>query len=246
MSRKSQSFANATAEELGAASEGQAAQMEARTNIGSAGPDAWPVNWNGIVLGTLGSFAALLVVGLSGMALGAHQAAGPHRVILDWKTVGWGTVFFSVFGTFLSFALGGWIAGQIAGFRRSEPCILHGACAWLLSIPVLALLAGMGSAGMYGGWLSGLGANHPGWSYVVATSGNVQPIGVNLADEPGSRPSRVVTDEQVARAARNTALTTVAALLLGLMGSVVGGWMSSGEPMTFSYHKTRDLAMGAR
>ena len=67
--------------------------MEATDQIGAYGPDAWPVNWNGIVLGMLGTLAALLVIGLSGVALEAHQAVGPDRVILDWHKVGWGTVF---------------------------------------------------------------------------------------------------------------------------------------------------------
>jgi len=246
MSRRNQRITDASPEQLGAESEGQAAQLEATEHVGSFGPDAWPVNWNGIFLGALATFGALIVVGLSGVALGAHHAAGPGRVVLDWKTVGWGTVIFSVFGTFLSFALGGWVAGQIAGFRRSEPCMLHGACAWLLAIPVLTLLAGMGTAGMYGGWLSGLGPNHPGWSYVSSDAPVVQPIGASANDPTATRSARVVTDDQVARAARNTALTTVAALLLGLMGAVIGGWASSGEPMTFTYHKTRDLALGTR
>jgi hypothetical protein len=26
---------------------------------------------------------------------------------------------------------------------------------------------------------------------------------------------------------------------LGLVGSVIGGWMASGEPMTFTYYRTR-------
>ena len=31
----------------------------------------------------------------------------------------------------------------------------------------------------------------------------------------------------------------VTALLLGLIGGVVGGWMASGEPMNFSHYRTR-------
>jgi hypothetical protein len=31
----------------------------------------------------------------------------------------------------------------------------------------------------------------------------------------------------------------VTALLLGLVGSVIGGWMASGEPMTLTYWRTR-------
>jgi hypothetical protein len=40
-------------------------------------------------------------------------------------------------------------------------------------------------------------------------------------------------------AAQNSALGAVTALLLGLVGSVIGGWMASGEPMTLTYHRTR-------
>jgi hypothetical protein len=28
--------------------------------------------------------------------------------------------------------------------------------------------------------------------------------------------------------------------LLGLIGSVIGGWMASGEPMTFTHYRRRD------
>lgn len=40
---------------------------------------------------------------------------------------------------------------------------------------------------------------------------------------------------------RNMALGAVAALLIGLMGAVIGGWMASGEPMSFTYYRRRDL-----
>ncbi len=45
--------------------------------------------------------------------------------------------------------------------------------------------------------------------------------------------------EDTPKVTRNVALGAVTALLLGLMGSVVGGWMASGEPMTFDHHHNR-------
>jgi hypothetical protein len=33
----------------------------------------------------------------------------------------------------------------------------------------------------------------------------------------------------------------VVAVLLGLVGSVLGGWMASGEPMKLTYYRHRDL-----
>ena len=50
----------------------------------------------------------------------------------------------------------------------------------------------------------------------------------------------MATDPDLAVATRNNALATTVALLLGLVGSVLGGWMASGEPMTFTHHRTRD------
>ena len=44
---------------------------------------------------------------------------------------------------------------------------------------------------------------------------------------------------------RNNALATAVALLIGLIGAVLGGWMASGEPMTFTHHRTRDRVAAA-
>jgi len=40
-------------------------------------------------------------------------------------------------------------------------------------------------------------------------------------------------------AIRNTALAALMSLLVGLIGSVIGGWMASGEPMTLTHYRTR-------
>jgi hypothetical protein len=50
-----------------------------------------------------------------------------------------------------------------------------------------------------------------------------------LADNPG-----------LAEGLRNDALATVAALLIGLVGAVLGGWMASGEPMSLTHYRVRD------
>jgi hypothetical protein len=46
-------------------------------------------------------------------------------------------------------------------------------------------------------------------------------------------------------AVRNNALATAVALLIGLIGAVLGGWMASGEPMTFTHYRTRDRVPAA-
>ena len=180
--------------------------------VGIAG---WRVYWSAVWVGALAAIALGLVFGLVGTAIGAHQA-GPGHGLTTWKGYTLVALAYSVFSAFLSFVLGGWVAGKIAGFERSEPLMLHGAIAWLVAVPFFLAFGALGALGLFGTWYGGL-IGTPGW--VVAPN--------------------VPLDPEAARAIRNAALASVTALLLGLMGSVIGGWLASGEPMTFGYYRTR-------
>jgi hypothetical protein len=199
----------------------------------SAGPDAWPVNWNGVILGGLAGTTSVLLFGLMGLALGA-QTLGPNQAFADWKTLGWGGLAFSVAGAFFSFAIAGWVAGQIGGFRRAENCMLHGACAWLLATPLLFWLGSHGAGSFMGGWYGAISTTHPAWATDSA---------VKISAAPGSGvidAAPAITPEIAAKRVRNAALGIAAALLLGLVGATLGGWLSSGEPMTLTYWRIRD------
>src|SRR5262245_24564647 len=110
----------------------------------------WPVHWSAIWVGGLAAVASVLVFGLIGIALGAHLLGPEHRVV-DVKKIGLATLTFSVFSAFLAFVIGGWVAGKIAGILRSEPAMLHGAIVWLVAVPLLIGLAGLGAASSFGG-----------------------------------------------------------------------------------------------
>jgi hypothetical protein len=86
---------------------------------------------------------------------------------------------------------------------------------WLLTVPMVLLLAGFGVLGAFGGWYGGLAG--------VATP---------------------VAGADAVTAIRNSALAAVVSLLLGLVGSVIGGWMASGEPMTLTYYRRRQVPLG--
>jgi len=171
----------------------------------------WPVAWSAIWVGALTALAVGLIIGLLGFAFGANEVANT----VDWEKLRLISAIFAVGGAFFAFVAGGWTAGRIAGIRRSEPAMLHGAIVWLVTLPLLLALAAVGIAGHWGGWYGGLG------SMVPLT--------------PGAAP-----DPDLAEATRNNALATAVALLLGLIGSVIGGWMASGEPMTFTHYRRRD------
>jgi MFS family permease len=173
----------------------------------------WPV-WSAVWVGALSALAVGLVIGLIGYAIGAHQLTAPRTTTFSNARLV--TTIFSVAGAFFAFVVGGWVAGRILGARRAEPAILHGVIAWLVTVPVMLLLGALGATVMWGGWYGGLVAS-PAW---MAT--------------PPATP-------EIAAAVRNGALASVAALLLGLVGSVIGGWMASGEPMMLGHYRRRDL-----
>jgi hypothetical protein len=177
---------------------------------------AWPVYWSATWVGGLAAVVTTLIFGLGGIALGAYTAQA--HPLLKWSSFGLGALVFSVFGAFISFVVGGWVTGKIAGLRRSEPAMLHGAIAWLVAVPLLLVLVALGAGSYFGSWLSGL-AGTPVWV----------------------TPTSVAVDPNAAIAAKNSALGAVAALLLGLVGGVIGGWLAAGEPMTFTHHATRTI-----
>ena len=174
---------------------------------------AWPVCWSAIWAGALTAFALALIFGLIGTGIGAHQIGKKMVNVHDLSF--WGLVF-SVVGAFFSFVAGGWVAASIAGFRRAEDAALHGALAWLVALPLVLVLGALGAASFLGTWYSGL-AGAPVW----ASSSNV------------------TADPNAAAIARNSAIGAVTALLLGLVGAVIGGWWASGEPMSLTYRRVQ-------
>jgi hypothetical protein len=122
-------------------------------------------------------------------------------------------------GAFFSFVIGGWAAGKITGARHSERTILHGAIAWVAATPLLVGLLAIGAGNAFGGWYGGI---------------VISPFAAAAAQSP--------TPDVV----RATALAAVTSLLIGLVGSVVGGWMASGEPMTFTHHSKRNAYLASR
>lgn len=170
----------------------------------------WPVSWSAIWIGALTALAVGLLIGLVGVALGANEAAQ----YVDWKKLHLIGLIFTVGGAFFGYVAGGWVAARIAGRVRSEPAMLHGAIVWLVTIPMLLILGALGAVGHIGGWYGGLS------TIAAETTG--------------------LSAEDMAAAVRNNALATAVALLIGLIGAVLGGWMASGEPMTFTHYRTRD------
>lgn len=177
-------------------------------------PNSWPVDWSAIWVGALAAVAVAMIFGLIGIAIGAHQVG---KKIVHVNDLGLGGLIFSVAGAFFSFVIGGWIAAKMAGLRRAETASLQGTITWLVALPLFLILAALGAAGFFGGWMGGL-AGTPVWA----------------------SSSAVTADPDAAAIARNGALGAVTALLIGLVGSLIGGWMASGEPMKLTYRRAQE------
>jgi hypothetical protein len=158
----------------------------------------------------VGALAALAAAIVLGLI---STAAGAQTVksIASWKTISRVDIALAIAAAFFAFVIGGWSAGKVAGFRHAEPSILHAVVAWLVALPLMAMQVAFGAGSAYGGWYGGIVTS----PFVPAT----------VAASP--------------EAVRNTALAALTAVLLGLIGSVIGGWMASGEPMTLMHHRTR-------
>jgi len=203
----------------------------------------WSVNWTAIWIGGLAAFSMVLVFGLVEVALGAHLL-GPEQRAVDVKKLGIWAVIFSVCGAFFSFVIGGWVAGKIAGILRAEPAMLHGAVVWLVAVPILLVTSALGAANLFGGWYAGLG----GTSIASAPFNRPDPLGPSATAAEVATYDAQLTEyhrnvkqwnEDTPKVTRNSALGAVSALLLGLVGSVIGGWMACGEPMHFTHYRTR-------
>ena len=163
---------------------------------------SWPVNWSAVWVGALTSLAAALILGLVGTVIGATAP----RTFSSWHTVSLVDLIVVICAGFFAFVAGGWAAAKIAGFDRAEPSILHATMSWLVALPLLVIALAAGGGQAFGGWYGGLLGASP----IVA------------AATSATTPPEVI---------RNTALAAVTSILVGLIGSVIGGWIASGEPM---------------
>jgi MFS family permease len=171
----------------------------------------WPVDWSASFVGAWSALAAAFVFGLIGTIIGTSAPA----TFSSWRTVSLIDLIFVIAATFFAFAIGGWVAGKISGYRFSETTILHGAITWLLALAPISI--GLASG-------QGLGRGFLAASPLVAAA-----------------TSATTAPEVV----RNTALAALIGVLVALVGAVIGGWMASGEPMNFSHHRTRTYGAAA-
>jgi hypothetical protein len=174
----------------------------------------WHLDWGAVWVGAFTMLVAAVLFSFIATAVGAQKAVDAR--VLKWADVPFVTIAFSVFGAFLASAIGAWVAARMSGARLAEPAILHGVAAWLLLMAIVITLAALaGAHSLAGGYL-----------------GNMTPPGAPA-------PAGSAVDPNAAIAIRNAAIGSVLGILIGLMGSVVGAWIASGERLDSLAHYRR-------
>ena len=174
----------------------------------------WHLDWGAVWVGALAMLVAAVLFSFIATAVGAQKAVDAR--VLKFADIPIVTIVVSVFGAFLASAIGAWVAARMSGARLAEPAILHGVAAWLVVMAIVITLAALAGAHSFaGGYL-----------------GNLTPPG---APAPTGAP----VDPNTAIAIRNAALGSILGILIGLMGSVVGAWIASGEPLGSLAHYRR-------
>ncbi len=184
-------------------------KLEASLTEVDIGGAPWPIYWSAVWTGALSALASAAVFGLMGTALGASSIAAAVD-LSTWKTMTLTDTATAICGAFFAFVIGGWVAGKIAGTGLAESSTLHGVISWLVALPLIILMMSMGAGTALGGWYGGI-------------LGNLHPVA-------GAAPIS-------AAMVRHLALAGLTVLLVGLIGSVLGGWMASGEPMSITHRR---------
>jgi hypothetical protein len=177
-----------------------------------------PVYWSAVFVGALSAVSLALILGLLAGAIEGYDLVRGRPTAAD---LGAGDLVAVVCGAFFSFVAGGWVTARIAGVRRADTGALHGAIAWLVAVPMLLVLVALGAGTMFGTWYAGL-AGTPAWA---------------------TPPPSAADAAEMMQEAAGGALT---ALLLGLVGAVLGGWFGSGETMDPRGHFRRRTSRSTR
>jgi hypothetical protein len=126
--------------------------------------------------------------------------------------------------------------------------MLHGAIVWLVSVPLLLLCGSIGVGSYFGNWYGGLAGSSLRGAAPATPFERPQALSATATPQERTQYAADMSEytqnvkqwhDDTPRATRNSAICATTALLLGLMGAVIGGWMASGEPMTFTHYRKR-------
>lgn len=143
-----------------------AATTSSDWNTGSSGGFAdriRRISWGAILAGVAVAMVTGLILNLLGLSLGA-MAIEPGQGDYGSEALGWGAAIWAILAAIISLLVGGWVAGELSGFRMNLDRALHGlvmfAVVVLLSLYFMTTTIGSlvsGTTNLMGSIISGAG-----------------------------------------------------------------------------------------
>lgn len=193
------------------------------------------VRWGPVLAGTFAALTALVVLSVLGTAIGlsAYDPGDSARAF------GIGAGIWGLISMILAFGLGGWLTARSVAVRGGDNGMLNGFLVAAVGIPLMLFLLG-GAATLLGHAAlaenRGSSAMAPGMMDRATPAGAMMGgshDGTSAADQATSGNNR----DDARRAGRNTAWTTLAALVLTIGAASLAGYAGARDDRAVVVHR---------
>lgn len=197
------------------------------------------VRWGSILAGLFTALTTGILLSLAALAFGLNQF-DPNSTL---RSFGIGAGIVSALLWLIAFGVGGYVAARTAAFPGRSNGVFNGLMVGIVAIPLLlwglsSVVGGLlGTAGSIAGTAAQTAAPAAGQ---LADDPNAQQAAEGAADDAQQQAQDLqqqaqqqlqqVNPEQVADAARNTALGALLPFVLGLAAAATGGAMGARKP----------------
>ena len=156
-----------------------------------------PMSWSAIIAGTLTALVSQLVLNLLGIGIGLStvDATGGGA---SAKAFSIGAGLWIVVTAIATYAVGGYVAGRLAGKPLRSTAGYHGLVTWALSTVVVIVLLTSAVGSIVGGTLSTVAGTLGGAGHGAANA--LQAIAPQISAQIGGDPLTKITDQLKAKA----------------------------------------------
>ena len=156
-----------------------------------------PMSWSAIIAGTLTALVCQLVLNLLGLGIGLStvDASGNGA---GAKALSIGAGVWIVLTAIATYAIGGYVAGRLAGRPLRSTAGYHGLVTWALTTVVVIYMLTSAVGSIFGGTLSAVTGAFGGAGHGISSA--VQAVAPQVSAQMGGDPLAKITDQLKAKA----------------------------------------------
>lgn len=156
-----------------------------------------PMSWSAIIAGTLTALVCQLVLNLLGLGIGLSTVSASGEGS-GAKAFSIGAGIWIVFTAIATYAIGGYVAGRLAGKPLRSTAGYHGLVTWALTTVVVIFLLTSAIGSIVGGTLSAVTGAFGGAGHAVSSV--VQSAAPQVSAQLGGDPMTKITEQLKAKA----------------------------------------------